>query len=166
MAQAIKDNDGEKVLGLLTEKQRLFCYEFLKDLNGSQAALRAGYNTKYPEKVANELKRNEGVQVALAFLRKGQEEKLSLDVSFVLNKIVKSMERAEKKGNETAVLRGAELLAKHLGMFVDRQEISGPNGEAIHVKEEQLRQTTEEFKSKILSLSRKSNANLKIVGDE
>jgi phage terminase small subunit len=166
MAQAIKDNDGEKVLGLLTEKQRLFCYEFLKDLNGSQAALRAGYNTKYPEKVANELKRNEGVQVALAFLRKGQEEKLSLDVSFVLNKIVKSMERAEKKGNETAVLRGAELLAKHLGMFVDRQEISGPNGEAIHVKEEQLRQTAEEFKSKILSLSRKSNANLKIVGDE
>jgi len=166
MAQAIKDNDGEKVLGLLTEKQRLFCYEFLKDLNGSQAALRAGYNTKYPEKVANELKRNEGVQVALAFLRKGQEEKLSLDVSFVLNKIVKSMERAEKKGNETAVLRGAELLAKHLGMFVDRQEISGPNGEAIHVKEEQLRQTAEDFKSKILSLSRKSNASLKIVGDK
>ncbi len=160
MAQAIADNDGEKVLSLLTEKQRLFCYEFLKDLNGSQAALRAGYATKYPEKVANELKRNEGVQIALAYLRKGQEEKMNVDVTFVLNKIIKSIDRAEKKGNETAVLRGAELLAKHLGMFVDRQEISGPGGEAIHVKEEQVRQTAEEFKSKILSLSRKGNLQL------
>jgi hypothetical protein len=45
-------------------------------------------------------------------------------------------------------------------MFVDRQEISGPGGEAIHVKEEQVRQTAEEFKSKILSLSRKGNLQL------
>lgn len=160
LIKAIEDNDGETVLALMPDKQRLFCHEFIKDLNASAAILRAGYNTKYPEKMGTQLKQMPAVKVALAFLLKDRQERMHVDANFVLDKIIKSIDRAEKKGNEAAVLRGAELLAKHLGMFIDRQEISGPNGEAIHVKEEKIRQTAEEFKSKILSLSRKGNLQL------
>jgi len=166
MLAAIETGDPEIVLEALTIKQQRFCHEYLKDLNASKACLRAGYETNNPNRVGPELKNHPAVKVALKYLLEERNHKMNVDANFVLDKIIKSIERAEAKGNEASVLRGAELLAKHLGMFVDRQEISGPNCEAIHVKEEQLRQTAEEFKNKIVSLSRKSNNALKLVENE
>jgi phage terminase small subunit len=164
---AIETGDGETVLEALTEKQRLFCYEFIKDLNASQAAIRAGYDSSsHANQIGSQLKSNPAIKVAIAHLTKDRSEKMIVDAGFVLDKIIKSIDRAEKKGNEPAVLRGAELLARHLGMFVDRQEISGPNGDAIRVQEEQIRQTAEQFKSKILSLSKKSNLKLVVDDDD
>jgi phage terminase small subunit len=39
----------------LTDKQKRFVDEYLIDLNATQAVLRAGYKTKYPDKVGSEL---------------------------------------------------------------------------------------------------------------
>jgi len=156
LLKAMEAEDGEAILDALTEKQRLFCYEYLIDLNASQACLRAGYETVHPEKMGSQVRNHPGVKAALAYLQKERLDKNMVDSNFVLDKIIKSIGRAEKRGNEAAVLRGAELLARHLGMFVDRQEISGPNGEAIHVKEEQVRQNVEQFKSKLASLAKRT----------
>lgn len=156
LVAAIETGDGEQILDALTEKQRLFCYEFLKDLNASQACLRAGYETNNANRMGTQLKNHPGVKLAIEHLQKDRLDKSVIDASFVLEKIIKSIGRAEAKGNEPAVLRGAELLARHLGMFVDRQEISGPNGEAIHIKEEEVRQNVEQFKSKLASLAKRS----------
>ena len=156
LLQAIEAEDGEAILEALTEKQRLFCYEYLIDLNASQACLRAGYETAHPEKMGSQVRNHPGVKAALAYLQKERLDKNMVDSNFVLEKIIKSIGRAEKRGNEAAVLRGAELLARHLGMFIDRQEISGPDGEAIHIKEEQVRQNVEQFKSKLTSLSKRT----------
>jgi phage terminase small subunit len=166
LKEAIANNDGAAVLEHMPDRMKAFCYEYLKDLNATQAVLRAGYDTIHPNRIGSELKNKPAVTVALNYLREDREQKMKIDAGFVLDKIVKSIDRAEKKGNETAVLRGAELLAKHLGMFVDRQEISGPNGDAIRVQEEQVRQTAEQFKSKILSLSKKSNLKLVVDDDD
>ncbi len=160
LKEAIANNDGAAVLEHMPDRMKAFCYEYLKDLNATQAVLRAGYDTVHPNRIGTQLKNKPAVNIALDYLQKDREQKLKVDATFVLDKIIKSIDRAEKKGNEAAVLRGAELLAKHLGMFVDRQEISGPNGDAIRVQEEQIRQTAEDFKSKILTLSRKSNLKL------
>ena len=37
---------GGDNIGRLTEKQELFCLEYIKDLNATQAAIRAGYKKK------------------------------------------------------------------------------------------------------------------------
>lgn len=156
MRKAMEAEDGEAILEALTDKQRLFCYEYLVDLNASQAVLRAGYETQNANRMGTQVRNHPGVKAALAYLQKDRLDKNMVDSNFVLDKIIKSIGRAEKKGNEAAVLRGAELLAKHLGMFIERQEISGPDGEAIHIKEEQVRQNVEQFKSKLASLAKRS----------
>lgn len=40
---------------MLNEKQKRFCNEYLKDLNGTQAAIRAGYSKKTANRIANRL---------------------------------------------------------------------------------------------------------------
>lgn len=155
LKEAMEANDGEAILAALTEKQRNFCYEFLKDLNASRAVVRAGYNSKNPQVQGAELKKHPGVKAALEYLQKDRMDKMNVDAAFVLDKIIKSIDRAEKKGNEAAVLRGAELLAKHLGMFVDRQEISGPEGSEIAVREQKIEEDVRDFTSAISRLARR-----------
>ena len=38
----------------LNDKQKRFCQEYLKDLNATQAAIRAGYSEKSARSIANE----------------------------------------------------------------------------------------------------------------
>ena len=42
----------------MTEKQKLFCEEYLIDLNATQAALRAGYSEKTAYSIGNENLKN------------------------------------------------------------------------------------------------------------
>ena len=41
-------------MGKLTKKQQRFCDEYLIDMNGTQAAIRAGYSAKTAKQIANE----------------------------------------------------------------------------------------------------------------
>lgn len=38
----------------MTPKQEIFCAEYLIDLNGTQAAIRAGYSPKTADRIANQ----------------------------------------------------------------------------------------------------------------
>jgi hypothetical protein len=58
---------------------------------------------------------------------------------------MKAMRLAEESGNLTAMLRASELLAKHLGMFIDRQEISGPGGAEIEIKQQKIKEKADDF---------------------
>jgi phage terminase small subunit len=57
----------------LTEKQKRFCDEYLKDLNATQAAIRAGYSPKTAEQTASRLLRNVKVQ---EYISKRQKDRL------------------------------------------------------------------------------------------
>ena len=156
--EAISAGDAEACLAALTTKQQRFCEEYLKDLNASRAILRAGYKTANPNRVGHELMQKEGVRFALDGLMAERAEKVKVDANFVIQKILKSLERAEKKENETAVLRASELIAKHLGMFVEKSEISGPEAGAIEL-EKRTREDIAAFTSSIARLSRREAAN-------
>ena len=155
---AIDAGDPEACLDALTTKQQRFCEEYLKDLNASRAALRAGYKTGNPNRVGHELMQKEGIKFALDGLMADRAEKVKVDANYVLNKIIKSLERAEGKENETAVLRASELLAKHLGMFVEKTEVSGPEAGAIEL-ERRTREDIAAFTSSIARLSTRGRAN-------
>lgn len=151
---AIDDNDPEACLAALTEKQRRFCEEYLKDLNASRAVLRAGYETSNPNRIGHELMQKPGVKFALDGLTAGRAHKVKIDANFVLQKIIRSLERAEEKENETAVLRASELLAKHLGMFVEKTEISGPEAGSIEMQRK-IDADVRDFTSAITRLSKR-----------
>lgn len=57
----------------LTEKQKMFCLEYLKDLNGTQAAIRAGYSAKTANRIASE---NLSKPVVISFLRGSMDKRV------------------------------------------------------------------------------------------
>lgn len=150
--KALDSGDIQAVIDSLTDRQRLFCEEYLKDFNGTQAVVRAGFTTKYPNRVSFQLLENPAIRVAIDALRAERSKNSDVTKDFVLAKIVKTIEAAEAANNHNAVLRGAELLAKHLGMFIDRTEISGPDGEAIQM-EQKVNERAADFTRKLAGLA-------------
>lgn len=153
-AQLARKGDVQGVIDALTAKQRAFVEEFLKDLNGTQAVLRAGYKTKHPNRIAFQLMEKPEIRLAIDGLRAERTKNSDVTKDYVLRKIMRTLESAEQADNYNAVLRAAELLAKHLGMFVERTEISGPDGGAI--KTEQIQREADDFISQINKVAKNS----------
>lgn len=135
----------------LQGKMAAFVDEYLVDLNGSAACLRAGYKTNNPTRVATELLNHPLVLKALDERQTERRERLELSADYVIHKLIDIVD-ATDKSNPTAALRGLELLGRHLGLYRDRQEISGPDGGAIEY-EQKLKEDNAALESAIARLS-------------
>lgn len=140
----------------MSEQQKRFAEEFLVDLNATQATIRAGYQTKSPNRIGYQLMENAAVRIAIDALRAERSKGSDVTKDFVLRGIQAAIVKAEESNNLTALLRGYELLAKHLGMFIDRTEISGPDGDAIKM-EQKIKEDVADFTSSIARLARRSD---------
>lgn len=151
----------------LTSKMQNFVDEYFVDFNGAAAVRRAGYKSSNPNKLAGKLLNHPLVAEAVAEKKKERQEKTELSAEYVIQKLISIADKREED-NPNASLRALELLGKHLGLYKDRQEISGPDGEAIQM-EQKTKQSAEEFTQKILSLSKKADTkivNFKQVGNQ
>jgi phage terminase small subunit len=144
----------------VTPKQERFVEEYLIDLNATQAATRAGYSAKTANEQGARLLANVSVRSALEVAMTKRSEKTGIDAEYVLQTIVQTMERCkqatpvlDKRGDpvmvETAdggmapaytfepnaVLKGAELLGKHLKLWTDKMEHSGSIGIADAIRQ-------------------------------
>lgn len=141
-------------------KQKAFCIAYFDtNYNGAEAIRRAGYETEHSEKMAYEMLRKPKVKDVVADLAKLLAENTAVKPEYVLRRIMRTMDAAEMDNNHGAVLRGAELLARHLGMFIDRTEISGRDGEAIRIeKEKKVKEDVADFASTMAKLAERSRA--------
>jgi len=73
----------------LTPKQIRFCEEYLIDLNGKQAGIRAGYSPKTAEQQASRMLSNVKVQTYLQELRKSVSKKLEISREMVVSELAK-----------------------------------------------------------------------------
>lgn len=73
----------------LTDKQKFFCLEYVKDFNGTQAAIRAGYSRKGARQQAVQLLSNPNVQYYLEMTKREREAAVKLDAQFVLGELGK-----------------------------------------------------------------------------
>lgn len=73
----------------LTEKQRMFCEEYLIDLNACQAAIRAGYSARSAKEVGCENLKKPAVAEYLSKLQKERSKKVEIEAEDVL-RILKS----------------------------------------------------------------------------
>jgi len=123
----------------LTPKQQAFVLEYLIDLNGAAAARRAGYKAKNADEQAVQLLRKTWVREAIQAEMEKRSQRTEITADYVLTTIRNTVERCaqaepvlDREGNptgeyrfdSTAVLRGAELLGKHLKLFTDRTEVT------------------------------------------
>lgn len=125
----------------LTPKQEQFCQEYLIDLNATKAAERAGFSSKTAQQQGARLLLNVVVSERLSELQNKRSEKIQVNQDYVLKVIIDTIERCQqaepvmmRDGNEwvesgeykfdsQAVLKGAELLGKHLAMFTDKSKV-------------------------------------------
>ena len=125
----------------MTEKQRLFCDEYLIDLNATQAAIRAGYSEKYAHTNVSKLLQNTTIREYIENRIAEKEDKLIAKQNEVL-KYLTSVMRGESKSEIVVVenigdymseartmekapdekerLKAAELLGKAHMMFSER----------------------------------------------
>lgn len=146
----LENGDIDGAIKLLTVRQRRFAEEYLHDFNATAAVQRAGYDTKYPNRLGNQLVDHPGVKALIDKLTLERASKSVVKPDYVIKKVMSTIERAEQQNQHSAVLKGCELLARHLGMFIERQEISGPDGGAIKV--EKVREAADAFTSAIAGL--------------
>lgn len=135
-------------LDQLEEQQQLFVLEYMKDLHQTNAAIRANYSEKTAAQQASRLLSNVKIQNAIAELKAERNERLNIDADYVIKTIVETIERCSQarpvydksgelvmmetpngelapvyKYDATNVLKGAELLGRHLVMFTDKSEV-------------------------------------------
>jgi phage terminase small subunit len=73
----------------LTAKQRLFCLEYLKDLNGTQAAIRAGYSERAAAPQGVRLLRNAKVKEVIEKGMKARAKRVEITADAVLQELGK-----------------------------------------------------------------------------
>lgn len=117
---------------MLNEKQKQFCEEYIIDLNGTQAAIRAGYSAKTANEQAAQLLAKLSIQEYIQKLKnkrsdrvKYSQDELMRDILEVKNRCMQANPVLDKEGNETGVWKfdsnGAnkalDMLAKHVGFY-------------------------------------------------
>jgi phage terminase small subunit len=116
-------------MSTLSPLQQRFIAEYLSDekRNATAAAARAGYSDKSAKFIACHLLKNPEVQREIERRLKGIMEKLDVDAEMVVQGILETIESAKGAGQgawqSAAVLRGYELLGRHLGMFKDKVDV-------------------------------------------
>ncbi|WP_096978823.1 terminase small subunit [Escherichia coli] len=72
----------------LTPKQELFAREYLKDLNATQAAVRAGYSKKTANEQGARLLVKVSIQKRISELKSERNEEVGIDAAYVLKRLV------------------------------------------------------------------------------
>jgi phage terminase small subunit len=72
----------------LTDKQEMFCREYLVDLNATQAAIRAGYSDKTANRIAAQLLSKLDIEKRIQELMNDRSERLEITADYVLNRLV------------------------------------------------------------------------------
>lgn len=139
--------------GKLTDKQSLFVKEYLVDLNATQAAIRSGYSEKTAQAIGAENLTKPVIAEALQKAMDERAKRVEVNQDYVLETILSTIARCQQseplkhpngddittannegelvpayKFEHNGVLKGCELLGKHLKMFTDKVEHSGVVG--------------------------------------
>ena len=81
----------------LSEKQKLFCLEYIKDNNATQAAIRAGYSKKTAYAIGSENLKKLEVQEYLKKIMESKDSELIASGDEVLQTLTRILRREEKE---------------------------------------------------------------------
>jgi len=150
--RALEANDMDALKAALSFRQRRFCEEYACDFQGNAAAIRAGYSIPTATEQSYQLLRNPGVVRYIDHLTQSTQAKaLAADPDYVIQQVLAITGKDSTKDGDR--LRGLELLARILGMLVNKTEISGKDGEAI--KYEKVREDADAFTRAIAGLQKR-----------
>jgi phage terminase small subunit len=134
LALARPPEEQQKALeDALLPRQLAFCKEYVLDFKQREAAVRAGYSPKTAEGISHNLMAYRGITRLIELYTQSNAQRITtVDADWVIQKVTEIVTGTSKDSDK---LTGLNLLAKHLGMFIERTEISGRDGEAIKIQE-------------------------------
>jgi len=98
----------------LTAKQDKFCYEYMTDLNATQAAKRAGYSLKTAGKIGQENLSKPAIQARLRELQAETQKRIKITIDDVVERI----NYIAIEGSDDSIrLKANDMLMKHLGGY-------------------------------------------------
>ena len=116
----------------LTAKQEAFCTEYMIDLNATQAAIRAGYSEDSAKQIASQNLSKHDVAERIVELKAERATRTLVTADYVLEGLLEVHRRCmtddPDKMEHSGANKSLELLGKHLGMFIERKEITGFDG--------------------------------------
>lgn len=117
----------------LTDKQQRFVDEYLIDLNATQAAIRAGYSEKTAKSIGQENLTKPDIAKAIEEAKKQVSKRTELTVDMVVNGLLKEAQDYAEGSTQSARVSAWAHLGKHLGMFTEKVQHSGPDGGPVQV---------------------------------
>lgn len=133
---------------LPNDRHELFVQHLIDGESGGGAYRNAGYEAEgaSARAAASRLLTDVNVQARYRHLIEERQRRMEVKREWIIERLVRNVDRSmqaepvrDKEGNETGEFtyqgnvanKALELLGKHLGMFVDRHEHSGPGGAGI-----------------------------------
>jgi hypothetical protein len=116
----------------MTPKQRRFVDEYLLDLNATQAAIRAGYSAPTAEQQGPRLLGNVEVATAIQAAQQTRSERLRITQDDVLRGLHREATLAGEGSSHAARVAAWTHIGKHLGMFVERRQQIGADGQPVN----------------------------------
>jgi len=152
----------------LPPKQQIFAEEYLKDLNGTGAAKRAGYSEKSARDIAHELMEKPEVRETIQKNMDERSKRTKIDADYVLSTIKDTVERCrqaepvmewdpieksmvptgEYKFDATNVLKGCDMLGKHIKLWSDAPKVD-LNINLTTLSDEELDKKIKEYESRL-----------------
>jgi phage terminase small subunit len=137
----------------LTPKMREFIDLFLIHQNATEAVKLSSYTTKNPTRIGFDLMSHPLVKAEIEKRLNKRAEKAEVTADYLVHELMSIIEETQAD-NPNACLRAIELAGKSIALWKERQEISGPDGEAIK-HEQHIKESVADFTSRISSLAKR-----------
>ena len=141
----------------LTPKMLEFIDLYMTHMNATKAMELSSYVTKNPTRHATELMQHPLVREEIQRRLDKRSEKAEVKAEYLIAKLMNIIETTQSD-NPQACLRAIELAGKSIALWKERQEISGPDGQAIR-HEQQVKENVADFTSRIASLAKRNGTS-------
>lgn len=146
----------------LTPKMLSFinCYFGSANFNACEAVRQSDYkngNDNATQTLAAELMNHPLVQAEVKRRLDAREAKSEVKAEFLIQKLMEIISQTQEN-NPTAALRAIELAGKSIALWKERQEISGPDGDAIK-HEQHIKESVSDFTTRLNAIASKPSGN-------
>ena len=115
----------------MTPRQQRFVDEYLVDLNATQAAIRAGYSARTAEQQGPRLLGNVEIVEAVQVAQQARSHRMQITQDDVLRGLRREATLEGEGSSHAARVSAWGLIGKHLGMFVERRQPLGADGQPV-----------------------------------
>ncbi len=113
----------------MTPRQNRFVDEYLVDLNATQAAIRAGYSVRTAEQQGPRLLGYAEIAQAVQTAQQSRSERVRITQDDVLQGLYREATLTGGGSTHAARVSAWGLIGKRLGMFVERRQLLGEDGQ-------------------------------------